>query len=165
MNELEKKKEFDLSSTPAELEKGIMETNDPEELQKIIDLFNINIKKKDIIRTAKLNELQDQTLSQIRERIMKNPDLFSNRDLLDYFKVMQETINKADISTNNLPKIQYNQQIINLGQPDDSLSRESKEKVMDLVRAIIQQSPQEPLKEVEVVDTNEEGDNNENDSD
>jgi len=158
MNDLEEKKELTLSSSTEELEQRIMETDDPEELQKIINLFNINIKKKDIIRAGKLNKLQDKTLAQITERIEKNPDLFSNRDLLDYYKVIQDTLTRADISTDNMPKIQFNQQIINVNQ-EDSLSRESKEKVMDLIKAIMQQ----PLiQEAEVVDADVKGDNNEN---
>lgn len=137
-------KKLSLTTPINELEDRIIKEDNPEELKNIINLFNINIKKKDILRASKLNDLQDKTLEQIAERIEKTPDLFSNKDLLDYYKVMQDTLNKADTSTDNLPNIQINQNIVNM---TPTIDRESKERVIQAVKEIL-------AKENNVIDAN-----------
>lgn len=141
---VKEEKKLSLTTPINELEDRIIKEDNPEELKNIINLFNINIKKKDILRASKLNDLQDKTLEQIAERIEKTPDLFSNKDLLDYYKVMQDTLNKADTSTDNLPNIQINQNIVNM---TPTIDRESKERVIQAVKEIL-------AKENNVIDAN-----------
>ena len=76
-------------STPInDLEKQLKEAQDGDSLQKVVDLFNLNIKKKDIIRAGQLSELQDKISQQMADRVNNHAGEFSNKDLLDYFKVI-----------------------------------------------------------------------------
>ena len=104
-----------LKSDSEELEIRLLEEDNIDNIKAIIDLFNINIKKKNIIRTSKLNELQDKVYNQIDERLTNRASSFSNKDLLEYFKVMQDTINKSDIDSDQVtaPNIQINQNNLN----------------------------------------------------
>ena len=52
-----------------ELEQKLVDETDIDELKNIINLFNLNIKKKDILRTSKLSDLQDKETEQIEKRI------------------------------------------------------------------------------------------------
>ena len=131
-----------------ELESKILEETDLDRLDDLVDLFNINLKKKDIIRAGKLNDLQDKITRQIENRIDKNSDQFSNKDLLDYFKTIQDTISKSnvDISELNMPTIQINQ--VNI-ENETKLSSESRRKVLDAVNAILSKTSEENSSNVE----------------
>lgn len=135
-----KKKELPTLKTPEEeLEIQLLEEDNIDNIKTIIDLFNVSIKKKNIIRTSKLNELQDKVYEQIDRRITLNADTFTNRDLLDYFKVMQETINKADIDSEQVitPNIQVNQNNLNITMGTE-LNRESRQKITDVIKNIME---------------------------
>lgn len=127
-----------LKSDSEELEIRLLEEDNVDNIKAIIDLFNINIKKKNIIRTSKLNELQDKVYNQIDERITNSANTFSNKDLLEYFKVMQDTINKSDIDSDNViaPNIQINQNNLNIGVGTE-LTRESRQKITDAIKNIL----------------------------
>ena len=128
-----------LKSTQEELEQSLLEEDNIDNIKTIIDLFNINIKKKDIIRTSKLNELQDRVYEQLDKRLTTNADEFSNKDLLDYFKVIQETINKSDVNSEDVitPKIQLNQNNLNINM-GPVLNRDSRQNVLDAVKKILE---------------------------
>ena len=92
---------------PTTKDRFLTET-DPKELQKIVDMFNLNIKKKNILRAERISEIQDNILNQISARVVKRPDEFSNTDLLNYFKAMQDTLLKNPTET-ELPEIHITQ--------------------------------------------------------
>lgn len=127
-----------LKSDSEELEIRLLEEDNIDNIKAIIDLFNINIKKKNIIRTSKLNELQDKVYNQIDERLTSSANTFSNKDLLEYFKVMQETINKADVDSEKVtaPSIQVNQNNLNISMRSE-LTRESRQKITNAIKSII----------------------------
>lgn len=87
--------------------------NNTSDLNDIVNLFNINLQKKNIIRSAKLSEVQDKVVQQISERFDKRADEFSNDDLIKYHKIIQETIDKTDTTLDNVktPQIQINSQV------------------------------------------------------
>lgn len=118
-----------------ELEKNILEEENIDELNNIIDLFNLNLKKKDIIRSSKLNELQDNIVQEIGVRI-ENPYTITDKDLLGYFKAIQETITKSDNNLENvkIPTIQLNQQI-NINKAE--FNSESRKKILAAVNNIM----------------------------
>ena len=118
-----------------ELEKNILEEENIDELNNIIDLFNLNLKKKDIIRSSKLNELQDNIVQEIGIRI-ENPYAIADKDLLGYFKAIQETITKSDNNLENvkIPTIQLNQQI-NINKAE--FNSESRKKILAAVNNIM----------------------------
>ena len=127
-------------NTPLEqLKQKLLTENDLDKLDDIINIFNLNIKRKDIVRTSKLNDLQDKIADQMALRLTEKANEFSNKDLLDYFKVLQDTINKSDNSLESIdtPAIQINQQQINIGE-ETELNRESREKVKNAVASFLE---------------------------
>lgn len=150
---MEDEKSLVTLETPCdELEQRIIKETDIDELKNVINLFNLNIKKKDIIRTNKLSNLQDLVTEQMSERIEKNAGAFSNKDLLDYFKIIQESINKADNSLDSVdtPAIQFNQQVVNVGVDSNKqeLDKDSRDRVADAVNAILAKIKQPPQHEL-----------------
>lgn len=133
-----------------ELEKKLLEETDINNIKNIIDLFNLNIQKKNIVRTNKLNELQDKVCYQIDKRLTSNADTFSNKDLIDYFKAIQDTINKSEISSEDItsPKIELNQNNVNINM-GPVLSRDSRQNVLDAVKRILESQVVDNTKEVE----------------
>ena len=95
------------------LEKQLIKEDNIEDINKIVELFNLNLQKKNIIRSAKLSEVQDKVVDQIIQRIDLEPEEFSNQDLIQYHKIIQDTLNKTDTTMDNVkvPNIQINQQI------------------------------------------------------
>lgn len=136
-----------------ELEKLLLSETDPSAVNNIINIFNLNIKKKDVVRANALSDLQDKISGQMQQRISNKADEFSNKDLLDYFKTVQEFIDKSgDISDNaKVPTIQINQQNnlgVNLPNP---LPKDSRDKVIDVVQSILKNYTLNNVEEVEVV--------------
>ena len=120
-------------------EKFLTET-DPKELQTIVDMFNLNIKKKNMLRTTRISEIQDNIISQIFQRVSSRPDEFSNTDLINYFKVMQETLLKNSTET-ELPTIHINQNNqVNINMDNQGLDRISRERVANAIRNILSQA-------------------------
>lgn len=130
------------------LEDQILQETDANKLDEAISLFNLYIRKKDIVRTGKLNELQDKITEHIGQRIENNVDQFSNKDLLEYFKTIQDTIDKSNMTVEdiNTPAIQLNQVNINM---NDDLNIESRRRVLDAVNAIIKANKVEEVQQLE----------------
>lgn len=117
------------------------ETTD--ELKSYVDMFSLNIAKKNAVRIAKYQNLLDAVVEQGLVRAEKHPGDFSNKEILDYIKVMQEQINSSKETIEHIgeqPVIQItnqkNEVNINL---DSGLSRESKNKVIDTIKALVAQ--------------------------
>ena len=132
--------ELQANNLPEEV--SLINETDPTKLRQLIDIFNLNIRKKDIIRATKLSTLQDKVVNEMSERIINHSDNFSNKDLLDYFKTIQDTQNKTDTSIDNvnipIPTIQINHNEVNMNS-DSVLSRESKNKVSQTVQKILRE--------------------------
>lgn len=147
-----------LDTPVEELEQKLVSETDIDELKNIINLFNLNIKKKDILRTNKLNDLQDKVTEQIGQRLEYNAGAFSNKDLIEYFKVIQDTINKADNSLSSIdtPAIQFNQNQFNVqvNSNADELDKESRDRVADAVKSILAKLEKQKLEssQHEIVD-------------
>lgn len=134
---------FEMNETvpEQELTEKFLQETDPKELQSIVDLFNLNIQKKNMLRTTRISEIQDGIIEQISKRVSSRPDEFSNADLINYFKVMQETLAKRSTET-ELPEIHINQNQLNISMnPENSegpvLNRMSRERVANAVRNIL----------------------------
>lgn len=124
-----------------ELTEKFLQETDPKELQSIVDLFNLNIQKKNMLRTTRISEIQDGIIEQISKRVSSRPDEFSNADLINYFKVMQETLAKRSTET-ELPEIHINQNQLNISMNQENsegpvLNRMSRERVANAVRNIL----------------------------
>lgn len=139
------KQSLSLSSPNKDFEEAIIVEEDIDNLKDIVDLFNINLQKKNIIRTSKLMALQDQLISTIGDRI-EHPELFNNQDLITYYKVIQDSISKADNNLDkvNIPSICFTQNQFNINVDNkDVLNRESRRKVLDAINMILNKKSQE----------------------
>lgn len=122
----------------------IIEAPSKADLQKQFELFNITQSKKNALRVIKLNSLLEKVEDQAIERFEKRPDQVSNKELLEYMNVVSSQIDRAQKSVTDLsaePTIhmvnnQKNEVNINVGP---QLDRDSKERVMDAISALLKQ--------------------------
>lgn len=126
----------------------------------LVTLFNQNQSKKTMLRILKSSVLWDKITEQALERFEKSPDEFSNQDLLNYMKVVQDSILNSQKQLGNsleqskTPLIQVNTQSINLngdGQLPD-VNRESQEKIVDVVNKLFKLMETQQTTEEEVVE-------------
>lgn len=155
----------------APLEKSIKDTTtkiineeDGDKLKDLVNLFNLNQAKKDILRVSTYNKLLDSVTHQMEFRVTKKVDEFSNKDLLDYLKVIGESAEKskkAFTTINDAPTIQINQ--VNIGDNSEKeLSRESREKVMAAINAYMKKAMQSQEQENEEIVIDNDGEDGEN---
>lgn len=134
---------INLETPIEELSDRILNETDIEQFDKMKNLFDLNMKKKEIIRLNKLNDLQDLTVEEMSNRLQKRSGEFSNQDLLGYFKTIQDSISRSDTSLDGIDvasiKVIQNQLNINMNN-EDGLSRESKNKVIEAIRSILDKS-------------------------
>ena len=136
-NEIQKKDMFSLDEKSEEIVNAIIREEDTDKLKNLIALFNSNQSKKDIVRNNVFGVLMDKISAQMLERVEKNPNAFSNKDLIDYLNAIKNAKNQViDLETLETPSIQNNTQI-NVAVMDSGLNRESKERVVDTVQAIL----------------------------
>lgn len=150
------KKDLSLSTPLDVLENEILTSDDADELSDIIDIFNLSLQKKNLIRNKKLNDIQDKVVERMLEKIESEPWEFSNDDLIKFHKVIQDTITKSpNIDKSEIPLIQVNQQI-NVNSPN--FDRESRAKILAAVNDILSNKEykkledEEEIEEVQVID-------------
>ena len=146
-------KELTLASSMQDIEEKLRTTEDADELDKtVIPLFNTNLKKQNMMRQAKVSELLDLTLNQMAERIITTPFDFNNKELLEYYKVMQDVVSKP-INMEEVPSIQINNNITVDAKDDvETLNRASRAKVTSVIDQILEQAKQSTEDENEIVD-------------
>lgn len=125
-----------LDAKSEEIVNSIINETDANNLKNLIAVFNSNQSKKDIVRNNVFSILLDKISMQMLERFEKNPNAFSNKDLIDYLNAIKNVkSSKIETDTIDVPAIQNNTQI-NVTMVD-GLNRESKERVVDTVQAIL----------------------------
>ena len=145
-----------LDNETDKLAQDIINEPDIDAVKNMVQLFNLNQAKKNVLRVLKLNSLLDKVQDQMIERFEKKPGEFSNADLLNYMQVTQSAIDRAQKSlslVDETPAItQVNQ--VNLSINDDVLSRESRERITEAITNIVNKLklPQEPSQEEIVID-------------
>lgn len=134
-------------STINELETKLMEEENLDEINKIVEMFNVNLQKKNIIRSAKLSDVQDKVVQQMTDRFEQRADSFSNDDLIKYHKIIQETLTKTDTTMDNVktPTIQINQQV-NVDKV--TFNSDSRKRILEAVNNIL--NGEEKVEDVEV---------------
>ena len=149
-----------LESSSEEVVSKLIESQDVDEIQRLTQLFNVNQLKKDALRVLKLNDILDKLDDQVAERVEKYPDQFSNADLLNYVNAVQQNISKSAQSVgtlNQTPLIQFNQQN-NISVDGTELNRESREKIVDIVRQFLNSEKSVEIEPENVIYYNDEGD-------
>jgi hypothetical protein len=125
-----------LDARSEEIVNSIIDETDTDKLKNLIAIFNSNQSKKDIVRNNVFSLLLDKISMQMLERFEKNPNAFSNKDLIDYLNAIKSArSSRIDTEAIDAPSIQNNTQI-NVTMVD-GLNRESKERVVDTVQAIL----------------------------
>jgi hypothetical protein len=132
-----------LDARSEEIVNSIIDETDSDKLKNLIAVFNSNQSKKDIVRNNVFSILLDKISMQMLERFEKNPNAFSNKDLIDYLNAIKSAKSgKIDTETIDAPAIQNNTQI-NVTMVD-GLNRESKERVVGAVQAILKRLNTQP---------------------
>lgn len=146
-----------LNMNPQDLRDRLLQTQDSSEFNDLISIFNLNLKKKEIIRADVLSDLQDKLADQMGRRVENNADTFSNRDLLDYLNTIQSILNKQQKvfdGNQTSPSIAVQNNLI-ISDATQELDKNSRDRVADLIRNILQQ--QNDVVEDNIIDTNEQG--------
>ena len=118
---------------------SLMQSSNKEELSQIIDLFNQNLKKKEILRAGKLSELQDKIIDQAEKRLTKYSDEFSNKDLIDFFKTFQTTLQNTDKTLEDIPQISITQNQLNLSIEPPEFDQDSRQRILNAVKLLLNQ--------------------------
>lgn len=119
------------------LDNKLLQATSESEINEIVQLFNLNMKKKDVIRANKLSDLQDKIAEQISARIDKHAGEFSNKDLLDYLNAIQNILSKQNFDESiQVPQIAVQNNTVNVNI-EDSLSRESRQRIQEAIKSIL----------------------------
>lgn len=146
---------------------NIIKAPTQKELNEQFELFNMNQSKKNALRIIKLNSLLDKVEDQAIKRFEKRPDQISNKELLEYMQVVAGQIDRSQKFIDTLstkPMITQteakNTEVnINIGT---SLNRDSKEKVIDAIQALLRQiNDQESMSSENAIDAEFSDTNNE----
>lgn len=153
-----------LDNKDAELAKQIINEDELAKVQDLTHLFNLQQAKKNVLRVIKLNKLLDKVSDQMIERFEKTPGQFSNADLLNYMQVTQASIDRAQKALNLVdesPAITLNQ--VNINVDDGVINRESRAKITEAVRKILQMSQKMDLEkeETSIIEVKDEEDTTE----
>lgn len=116
---------------------ALQKSESPVDVEKIVSIFNSNLKKKELLRISKLSDLQDVITSQVSKRLEKHADEFSNRDLIDYFKIFQETISKTDTSADSIPQISITQNQLNINVSNPEFDQDSRQRILKAVKQLM----------------------------
>ena len=144
MNEIVENNKYNIENKTENLVNDIIEEDDIERTKQLLNLFNVNIAKKNTLRVLKVDQLLDKVTDEALKRVEERPDEIANKDLLNYATVAQSQIDKSMQiikSVNETPAIQLNQQnIVNINTVGQELSKESRERVLSAVTEILNNS-------------------------
>lgn len=147
-----------LDEKTALIAQQILDEQDIDKVKDLTALFNLNAQKRNVMRVIKMNGLLDKVTDQVIERFEKYPANFSNDDLIKYMQVTENAIDRANKNLNlveETPAIQLmqnNQVNINI---DNGLDRDSREKVLDAVKAILANAAKPEPEVVDVIEIKE----------
>ena len=131
--------------TDKDLNTALIESKDPNEIQDLVKLFDLNLKKKELIRASILSDLQDKIVEQAGKRIEKNSDSFSNKDLLDYMNSIQSILNKKkEEGELTIPQIAIQNNIM-VSDPSQELTKDSRDKITDIIKQFMMSQEEEHI--------------------
>lgn len=129
-----------LDNSTKELAQQVIDEQDLDKTKELLNLFNLNMAKKNVLRIMKLNNLLDMISDNAIERFEKRSDEFSNKDILDFMQVTQVAIERAQKNLNlvdETPAIVINNQTNQVNIGTEELSRESKTKIASAIQSIL----------------------------
>ena len=122
------------------LAQAVIDEDDYTKTKNLIDLFNSTQAKKNVIRVLALNDLLDQIIEKVSERITKKSDELTSQDLLQCLQTISQAIERANkelTGVQTTPAIQLNQnnQInVNL---NEQIPRESRERISEVIKQVL----------------------------
>jgi len=147
----------------AKIAKEIVKEEDINKIKDLTELFNLNQKKKNVIRLMKYDELLDCVTERMIQRFNERADEISSYELLNYLQGIQSAIEKSQKSVDlvkDVPAIQFQQNnFVSLN--GEAFNRESRAKIADAIRAIISRANVSEIAEAieaEIVTESEEED-------
>lgn len=115
----------------------IIGESDPNKLDELSQLFTLNQKKKQIVRTNKLSNLLNKIDDTIVNRINSRPSSIEDKDLIGYLKATESSVRGINEEDGiQIPKITINN-TQNINVNSSGLNRESRAKVLDVVNQIL----------------------------
>lgn len=136
----EKKLPQTLEDLEQDLEKFLPILDDPKEESRREDIFNISMRKKDMLRALASDRIQSIAMNQVEKRLTERPDEMTTMELLKTVEVAQAVRAKSQQNLEQTPGVQQitiNQQN-NISVNKTELSRESKERVQAAIQQILE---------------------------
>lgn len=157
----EKKLPQTLEDLEQDLEKFLPTIGDPEEEKHREDIFNISMRKKDMLRALASDRIQSIAMNQVEKRLTERPDEMTTMELLKTVEVAQAVRAKSQQNLEQaLPvqQITINQQN-NISVNKTELSRESKERVQAAIQQILENVTKQQSEPVLIEDNTDESTN------
>lgn len=131
------KKTTELAKRQSDLVDQIIDEENVDKFNELTALFQMNQKKKNIARVAKLSSLLDIIDNETLVRFTEEPEAFDNDQLVKYMDVTQKSITNIENTLEKAPLIQINNQKNEINIASSGLTRESRRNVLEAVRAIL----------------------------
>lgn len=155
MSDINKLSTQSLDNKNNDIAQQILDAETVEQTQDLTALFNLNAQKRNVLRVLKMNNLLDKVTDQMIERFERNPNLYTNDDLLKYMQAAESAIDRASRNLNlveDTPSIQLLQQNnVNISI-DNGLSRDSRQRVIETVQALLNKSKASAIIDTEAVE-------------
>lgn len=143
-----------------EISKEIAKAESKNELDSLYDVFKINDTKKNIFRINKLNHLLDKVTDEAMARFENRPGEMSNKEVIDYMNAIQNQIERSKNTVDSIKEInavQVNNTVnVNINNEVSTLSRESREKIIDAIKNILTSTSNDTIIDVKSEDVQEE---------
>lgn len=139
-------------------------TNDVDKVKDLTHLFNLLQAKKNALRMIKMGELVDLTTDQMAKRLTENPDNFSNTELVNYLNAIQGAMDKVSKglgTVDEMPVIALQQNNVTVNM-DSQMDADSRERITDVVKAILAKQKQQEVIDAEFEPISEVNDNVDN---
>lgn len=166
----EKVLENQVNDEAVELSKEIAKVSNKDDLDFLYAKFKINDTKKNVFRMNKLNNLLDKVTDEAIARFENRPGEMSNKEVIDYMNVVQNQIERSKETLDSIKEInavQVNNTVnVNINNESQTLSRESREKIIDVIKNILNSTNSNTIIDIDMSsDTNKKEDiNNSNEN-
>ena len=156
----EKMLENQVDDKAKEISKEIAKAVNKSELDSLYDMFKINDTKKNIFRINKLNHLLDKVTDEAMTRFENRPGEMSNKEVIDYMNAIQNQIERSKNTVDSIKEInavQVNNTVnVNINNEVSTLSRESREKIIDAIKNILTSTSNDTIIDIKSEDVQEE---------
>lgn len=143
----ERNLEHQVDDRATELSKEIAKVDTKSDLDALYDAFKINDTKKNVFRINKLNNLLDKITEEATARFEQRPGEMSNKEVIDYMNAVSNQIDRSKNTLNQIKDVnltQVNNTVnVNIDNKETSLSRESRERVIDFIKDILKNSQED----------------------